>query len=93
MRPSPFFAGVLLLLSVPASAGVSSAAYAATDAAYGLLVPQPGPTAILLRGLFAVWSALLFCWLVELATGAAGHVGSSLPGSRVRSNQTTLPVG
>jgi hypothetical protein len=69
-----FVAGVLVLLSLPASAGAAAAAYAAADAAYGVIVPRPGPTAILLRGLFAVWSALLFCWLVELAAGAAGRL-------------------
>lgn len=76
MRPMSFVAGVLVLLSLPASAGAAAAAYAAADAAYGVIVPRPGPTAILLRGLFAVWSALLFCWLVELAAGAAGRLAA-----------------
>jgi len=71
MRPGPFVAGVLVLLSLPACAGAASAAYAAADAAYGVIVPRPGPSAILLRGLFAVWSALLFCWLVESAAAVA----------------------
>ena len=65
-----------VLLSVPACVGAAAAAYAAADAAYGVIVPRPGPTAVLLRGLFAVWSGLLFCWLVELATGAAGRIAA-----------------
>ena len=87
MRPMSFAAGVLVLLSLPACAAASAAAYAAADAAYGVVVPRPGPTAILLRGLFAVWSTLLFCWLVELATGAARRVAARPDG------QDELPPG
>jgi hypothetical protein len=76
MRPNPFVAGVLILLSLPACVGAATAAYAAADAAYGVIVPRPGPSAILLRGLFAVWSALLFCGLAELAAGAAGRIAA-----------------
>lgn len=74
MRPGLLLAAVLVVLSLPTCAGAAAVAYAAADAAYGVIVPRPGPTAILLRGLFAVWSALLFCWLVEQAAAVAGRV-------------------
>lgn len=71
MRASSLLAAALVVLAVPTCAGASAAAYAAADAVYGVIVPRPGPSAILLRGLFAVWSVLLFCWLVEQAAGVA----------------------
>ena len=73
MRPGLIAAGMLVVLLAPSCAGAAVAAYHAADWAYGLVVPRPGPSAVLLRGLFAAWAGILFCWLLELSAVAAGR--------------------
>jgi len=74
MTRRTFVQGLFAVISLPVCSLCAAGAYVAATWLFAHTVARPGPYTVLVSGLFAMWSVVLFGFLLEQADSVANRL-------------------